>query len=77
MLTNHIPGTVTRLSEFVLSWAVNHLESLTASSQHKKHDPSWPLAFGALYVPSEHVVSYAGTAKAWPRAAGYNAVADA
>jgi hypothetical protein len=59
MLGDQIAPLVLFLSECVVIWAMEHLEGLTSDSECK-HDPSWPLAFGASYVPSEHVVSSAG-----------------
>jgi hypothetical protein len=56
VLATHVNPAVLAMSECVLDWAIDHFQSLIASSE-EKDDPSWPLAFGALYVPSQHVVS--------------------
>jgi hypothetical protein len=61
MLAFRIPSVVLLMSECVLNWALDHLESQTGSSE-RKHNPSWSLAFGASYVPSHHVVSNVGPA---------------
>jgi hypothetical protein len=61
MLADHICRAALFMVETVLTWAMDHLESLTASSEEKE-DPSSLLAFGASYVPSKHVVSHVDVA---------------
>jgi hypothetical protein len=44
------------MSQTVVSWAVAHFDR-----SESRRDPSWTLAWAALYVPTEHVVRNAGT----------------
>jgi hypothetical protein len=75
MLGEEICRTALFMSETVMTWAMDHLEGLNASSE-QKDDPSWQLAFGASYVPSKHVVSSAGAAAELPwEQAAHNAQA--
>jgi hypothetical protein len=47
------------MSKLVLAWALDHLDFVSLSAE-RMFDLSQLLRFGALYVPSEHVVSSEG-----------------
>jgi hypothetical protein len=59
MVAEHIFPVVLFMSQVVITWAIDHFESLTASSERTPGAARSP-AFGAFYMPSEHVVSNAG-----------------
>jgi hypothetical protein len=61
MLGDHNFLAALHASQSVVTWAVDHFAALVNSSK-TEHGSSWsPSNFGAVYVPSKHVVSDLGT----------------